>query len=216
MTAAAAIGVAALCGAIVSSGNFAAIETAWFRSINNWPQWLYQPMWVVQLSAVIGALLVVAVLAAIGRKFRLAAALLAGTFLKILLEDVTKEIVQRDRPGELLPDVILRGNAAAHGLSFPSGHAIVTFAIATLVAPYLKGRWKILPWALAAAVCIARVYLGAHFPLDVLAGAGLGVFIGSMLNLILGVPARSTPPGRVGGPCRADVADAGGRAAPGG
>ena len=32
------------------------------------------------------------------------------------------------------------------------------------------------------------MYLGAHFPLDVLAGAGLGMFIGSVLNLVIGVP----------------------------
>jgi hypothetical protein len=31
------------------------------------------------------------------------------------------------------------------------------------VAPYLKGWWKALPWALAAAVCLSRAYLGAHF-----------------------------------------------------
>ncbi|MFY9651597.1 phosphatase PAP2 family protein, partial [Trebonia sp.] len=31
-----------------------------------------------------------------------------------------------------------------------------------------------MPWALAAAVCLSRVYLGAHFPVDVAAGAGLG------------------------------------------
>jgi membrane-associated phospholipid phosphatase len=46
----------------------------------------------------------------------------------------------------------------------------VIFAIAALVAPYLKSWWKVLPWALAAAVCLSRVYLGAHFPLDVAAG----------------------------------------------
>ena len=36
------------------------------------------------------------------------------------------------------------------------------------------------------------VYLGAHFPVDVAAGAGLGLFIGSALNLVFGVPSAST------------------------
>jgi membrane-associated phospholipid phosphatase len=36
------------------------------------------------------------------------------------------------------------------------------------------------------------VYLGAHFPVDVAAGAGLGLFIRSALNLVFGVPGAST------------------------
>jgi membrane-associated phospholipid phosphatase len=70
---------------------------------------------------------------------------------------------------------------------------MVIFAIAALVSPYLRSWWKALPWALAAAVCVSRVYLGAHFPLDVLAGAALGAFIGSLLNLLLGVPGDRKP-----------------------
>jgi PAP2 superfamily protein len=66
---------------------------------------------------------------------------------------------------------------------------MVIFAITALVTPYLKGRWKALPWALAAAVCLSRMYLGAHFPLDVLAGAGLGTLIGSVLNWSSACPA---------------------------
>ena len=150
-----------------------------FRRINHWPAWLYPPLWTVQLSGVIGALPLTAAAAALLRRLRLAAALAAGAALKVSLEEVARMFVQRHRPAETLPDVILRGNAAAHGLSFPSGHAMVIFAIAVLVSPYFRGRWKVLPWALAAAVCLSRVYLGAHFPLDVAAGAGLGTFIGA-------------------------------------
>jgi undecaprenyl-diphosphatase len=148
-------------------------------------------MWTVQLSGVIGALPLVAAGAALLRRLRLAAALAVATLLKPLLEAAAKTFVQRGRPAETLHDVILRGQSAAHGLSFPSGHTMVIFAIATLVSPYFRGWWKVLPWALAAAVCLSRVYLGAHFPLDVVAGAGLGVFIGGVLNLIVGVPGNS-------------------------
>jgi len=69
---------------------------------------------------------------------------------------------------------------------------MVIFAITALVVPHLKGWQKVLPWALAAAVCLSRMYLGAHFPLDVVAGAGLGILIGSVLNLIFGVPSISS------------------------
>ena len=148
-------------------------------------------MWTAQLSGVIGALPLLAAAAALFRRLRLAAALGVAALLKVSLESVAKMVVQRGRPAETVSGVILRDKAAAHGLSFPSGHAMVIFAIAVLVAPYFKSWWKVLPWALAAAVCLSRVYLGAHFPLDVAAGAGLGVFIGGVLNLVFGVPSAS-------------------------
>ena len=66
-----------------------------------------------------------------------------------------------------------------------------------VVAPYLRGRWRLLPWALVAVVMFARVYVGAHNPLDVIAGAALGCVIGGCINLVVGVPAVDdvgTPP----------------------
>ena len=167
-------------------------DVAVFRRINHWPGWLYPPMWTAQLSGVIGALPLVAGAALLCKRLRLAAALAAATLLKVSLEDVAKMFVQRNRPAQTLPDVILRGQSAASGLSFPSGHAMVIFAITALVAPYFKSWWKVLPWALAATVCLSRTYLGAHFPLDIAAGAGLGLFIGSALNLVFGVPTATT------------------------
>jgi undecaprenyl-diphosphatase len=185
---AAGLGLVIMCGVLVANQLVAGTDVALLHRVNHWPGWLYPPMWVVQLSGVIGALPLLAAAAALLRRFRLAAALAAAALLKIWLESVAKMLVQRGRPAETVPDVILRGNSAAHGLSFPSGHAMVIFAATALVAPYLKGWWKALPWTLAAAVCLSRLYLGAHFPLDVIAGAGLGMFIGGVLNLVLGVP----------------------------
>src|SRR5689334_15317669 len=59
-------------------------------------------------------------------------------------------------------------------------------------AVQLSGVIGVLP--LAAGVCLSRLYLGAHFPLDVIAGAGLGIFIGAVLNLMFGVPGRGPGP----------------------
>ena len=74
-----------------------------------------------------------------------------------------------------------------------SGHAVLIAALATIVSPYLPGRWKIVPWAIAGTVLITRVYVGAHNPLDVICGGGLGLAIGGVLNLAFGVPAASGP-----------------------
>jgi membrane-associated phospholipid phosphatase len=78
----------------------------------------------------------------------------------------------------------------AVALTLPSGHAIVAMGIWWLVAPYLSRRWQ---WAALAAclmVPVARVYLGAHNPLDVLVGGAVGIAIAATLNLVLGVPRR--------------------------
>lgn len=132
---AAGLGVLVVCGVLVANRTVLGTDVAVFRRVNHWPGWLYPPMWTVQLSGVIGALPLVAAAAALLRRLRLAAA----TLLKVWLEAVAKMVVQRDRPAETLPDVILRGQSAAHGLSCPSGHAMVIFAITALVAPYFKG-----------------------------------------------------------------------------
>jgi membrane-associated phospholipid phosphatase len=111
--------------------------------------------------------------------------------LKLLVEkDVLKELVRRERPGTTIPGAVLRDVPSA-GPSFPSGHAIIAFGMVVLVAPYLRRRWQLaVVIALAVLNSLARVYLGAHAPLDVLGGAAAGAALGALLNLVLGVPAR--------------------------
>jgi undecaprenyl-diphosphatase len=110
------------------------------------------------------------------------------------LAKVVKDVVVRSRPAGYLSDVHLRG-AAASGFGFVSGHASVAFALATALAPWLVRRWRIaVAYLVAALVALARVFVGAHLPLDVVGGAAIGVACGCAAQLIVGTPALSAEP----------------------
>ena len=182
----ASLAVFAVCAVVAADGRVGPVERAAFHAVNGLPDWLYQPMLLFQYLGVLAMPLVVAVGALALRRWRLAAALVLVVPLKLALERVVKLLVQRERPGTTVPDAVLRGVHAA-GLSFVSGHAIITFAIAGLLALVLPRRWAVLGFVLASLNAIARVYLGAHNPLDVVGGAAVGLAIAAVLDLVLDV-----------------------------
>jgi undecaprenyl-diphosphatase len=89
---------------------------------------------------------------------------------------VVKVIWDRPRPALALYDVRIVGDPLfAH--SFPSGHTMAAFAVMvawSIMLPKLK--WTLL--VLAALTGFSRIYLGVHFPLDVIYGAVIGALIG--------------------------------------
>ena len=184
--------VVATCLAVARSGVSAAEEWV-FRLLNDLPDVLEKPMWVAQLGGLLLVPLGIAVVAAVLRRWRLALALVLLVPAKLFVEyQVIKAVADRERPATSICDGDLTclnlRDAPAAGVSMPSGHAIIAMAIWWLVAPYLPRRWV---WATLAAclmVPVARVYLGAHNPLDVVAGAAAGIVIAASLNLLVGVP----------------------------
>lgn len=93
------------------------------------------------------------------------------------LGDWLKVLIGRPRPCRALEGVRLVIKCPS-SFSLPSGHAITSFAGALpfflLTRPFLPFRWRIVPLVVAGLVAFSRIYLGVHYPSDVLAGALLG------------------------------------------
>jgi membrane-associated phospholipid phosphatase len=121
----------------------------------------------------------------------LLAAYLAGAALEVL-----KVFVERPRPEEMLgADVLLsHGRNWSHLASYPSGHLMVTAAMAAAAAsavPLLRRPLLLYVGVIA----LTRILFGAHFPLDVVVGAALGYELGLFTSSLL-AGARLLPEGR--------------------
>ena len=119
------------------------------------------------------------------------------TFLAVLLGEATssglKFSFDRVRPSDRFaePETLLR---VAHTPSFPSGHAATSFACAATLARYVPRRAAVALYVLAASIAWSRVYVGAHYPFDVLVGAVIGILIATALRLLPAVLRRLLPP----------------------
>jgi membrane-associated phospholipid phosphatase len=162
-------------------------ETELFRFFNELPGGIYWGMWAVMQFGNFLMVPLLTVVAAAFRRFRLAAAIAISGTLVWVFAKVIKDLIERGRPAELIDDVVLR-NAPAAGNGYISGHAAVVAALAMVLSPYLGPRMRVVVWSLAALVCIARIYVGAHLPLDVVGGVAFGLAVGVIVNLFVGNP----------------------------
>jgi hypothetical protein len=98
--------------------------------------------------------------------------MLEAQILAEVIVEATKEIVQRPRPTN--PD----GTPTTSGYSFPSGHAAVTFATATVFQQHFGWRWAVPTYLVATYVASSRLHDNVHFASDVVMGAATGIIIG--------------------------------------
>jgi len=146
------------------------------------PTWLIEAMRDVTSLGSITVLAIIVTMAAIllwlaGAR-RAAVLIVVASITGHLLSSIAKQLIGRPRPPEM------QHLTTVHTASFPSGHSmlstVVYFTLATIVCAILTKRRKKffvlgMAFVLSAVVGISRVYLGVHYPSDVLAGWSIGL-----------------------------------------
>lgn len=98
--------------------------------------------------------------------------LLLGT---LITNVALKNIVARTRPYEVVPGLQLLIEKQ-HDFSFPSGHSCASFAVAMVLFKMVPKVWGIPAVVLAALIAFSRLYVGVHYPTDVIVGILIGIF----------------------------------------
>jgi undecaprenyl-diphosphatase len=137
-------------------------------------------------------LLIALVLAIVWRRPNVFLLVATAALTTHVVTSVLKVVFGRDRPPTVVldPKPLLEVPTTS---SFPSGHAATSFACAYVLSR-LAPRLTPAVYTLAVLISLSRVYVGVHYPLDVLAGAVLGTLVAIALLRLLGALRRSPRP----------------------
>jgi membrane-associated phospholipid phosphatase len=184
-----ALGLVILGWATIAAGSRepGVVELNLFRLVNQLPGPFGPPLIGVMQLGALAAVPVFAVVCVLSGRRRLARLLAFGGVAAWLVAKGLGATVAKRPPDERISGVVLHG-AITPGLSFPATHVAVAAAIATVASPYLSRSARRTVWILVALVAVARVYVGAHFPVDVAGGFAVGWVVGSVVHLLFGAP----------------------------
>jgi membrane-associated phospholipid phosphatase len=149
------------------------------------PKWMDRLMWLAtQVGNMLTAFLLAGLYFVLNYR-RLAVEIILGTLTLWLLVETIKALTDRARPFLDLEGTRVIGWRQI-GRSFPSGHTAQTFFLVTLLSHQFQlGMWGTVPlYAVAVLVGFTRMYVGAHYPRDVIGGAVLGSIWGVLATLV--------------------------------
>ena len=112
-------------------------------------------------------------------------ALALGYALSELITQVLKRLADQPRPTATIPGLDVHGYPKdPYGNAYPSAHTAVTVGLVTALWPWLTWPQRTVGVAVAVLVALNRLYIGAHWPVDVLGGAAVGLLSGSLCWLV--------------------------------
>jgi glycosyltransferase 2 family protein len=170
-------------GAAAKRSHMHPTERDAFAAINELGNTAYRPIWFVMQAGSLGAVGAAAGLALMRRHTNTAIALgVAGSAVWGGAKGV-KKLFGRGRPADHVDGATIRGKPAS-GLGFPSGHAAVATTLAVVAAADLGPVGRVAVYSVAGITGLARVYVGAHLPADVVGGVGMGLAAGALTNAV--------------------------------
>lgn len=117
------------------------------------------------------------------RIFPIASACIVSGLLGNFMKDYLKKLVMRPRPFLDIPS-LAPAIKPPKGFSFPSGHTTLAFSVAFIISRILPKRYSIPAFLIAALVAFSRLYLGVHYPTDILGGICVGYVAGLVTDFL--------------------------------
>lgn len=172
-------------GALIADGGSGKLENSVFNAINNLPQFLLPLFMLLSVLGTIGFAMLLALVALFKKRYIFALKLFLVGFFSYVIAYALKLLDIRARPSALI-DVNNLREAASATMGYPSGHVAVATGLAIILFQYVPKKYhKVIVW-LVVGVALSRLYLGVHFPIDLLGGFAVGLVIGSIISLIFG------------------------------
>ena len=168
-------------------------QTAFVTWINDPPRalgavlaatnWLLRP---VPLAVVAAALFGWIMFTARGSaRWEVLRAMVIGFVLAEAFTQAIKRLADQPRPTAAIPGLDVHGYPKdPFGNAYPSAHTSVAVALVTALWPWLTIPQRIVGVTVAALVALNRLYIGAHWPVDVVGGAAIGLLSGSLCWLV--------------------------------
>ncbi len=190
-----------LFGQLLADSGVGTLELYLFRFFNSLPGYLTPIFILISVFGTIGFVFVATLVTLFRKHYAHSIKFLLAGVLAWIVTKWLKTYEFRQRPSEILPNVQLRENLDSV-IGYPSGHAAVATALGTIAYLYTPKRFhKYITWMIVL-VCVSRLFLGMHLPIDVIGGYGIidsiawpenswfrrfGIVLAVVLSNVLGV-----------------------------